>query len=176
MGFFCYNCIHMKYSAIIFCFLLVITLLYACDQVQKAPEQQSAGRDTVSQDSSTESCENPEGTVMDPNQTKPMALMMRTMVKNAQLMKDQIVKGEVLDSLKYPFVKFYLVEPTDPGVLEPAFFENARLFQQAYLDLFRHPDEQVKYYNLVVGKCINCHENYCSGPLKRIRKLSITNN
>lgn len=163
----------MKYSGMLFCFLLVIVLIYACGEVQQGPEQQGAVQDTVSQDSSMSSCENTQGAVMDPNPTKPMALMMRTMVKNMQLMRDQVHKGEVLDSLKYPFIKFYLVEPTDPGVLEPTFFENARLFQQAYLDLFRNPDEQVKYYNLAVGKCINCHEHYCSGPLKRIRKLLI---
>ncbi len=70
-------------------------------------------------------------------------------------------------------MRFYLVEPTDPGVLEPQFYENARLFQEAYQALFKHPKEQIKYHNLVIGKCINCHENYCSGPLKRIRKLLI---
>ncbi len=152
--------------------MVLITLVYACGQTQK-PAEQKAVPDTVSHDSTGSNCENPEGTIMDPNQTKPMAMMMRTMVKNAQLMRDQIIKGEIPDSTKFPFIRFYMVEPTDPGVLEPQFYENARLFQQAYLDLFRHPGEQKQYYNLMVGKCINCHENYCSGPLKRIRKLRI---
>lgn len=164
----------MKYSTAIFFAFILATLLYACGQVQQSSEKAKTDNDSTQQDSSTKSCENPEETIMDPNQTKPMALMMRTMVKNAQVMRDKVKKGEKLDSLTYPFIKFYLVEPTDPNVLEPAFFENARLFQQAYLDLFRHPGEQVQYYNLMVGKCINCHENYCSGPIKRIRKLLIT--
>jgi hypothetical protein len=85
-----------------------------------------------------------------------------------------VLNAEQLDSLKYPFIRFYLVEPTDPKVLEPVFYENARLFQEAYIELFNHPKEQSKYYNAMVGKCINCHEMYCSGPLKRIRKLLIT--
>lgn len=158
----------MKYSTIFFTVLLFGVVLYACNQPSKQAEPK-----IKSEKDSLAACENPDETIMDPNQTKPMALMMRTMVKNAQGMRDQVQKGEVLDSLKHPFIKFYLVEPTDPNVLVPVFFENARLFQQAYLDLFRHPQEQKKYYNLMVGKCINCHESYCTGPLKRIRKLLI---
>jgi hypothetical protein len=112
-------------------------------------------------------------TIKDPNNPKPMALMMRQLAANADSMKQQIIRGEQLDSTRYPFIKFYLVEPTDPNVLEPQFYENARLFQEAYIALFKHPKEQVKYHNLVIQKCISCHENYCSGPLKRIRKLLI---
>jgi hypothetical protein len=163
----------MRYSAIVFSILLSGAVFYACNQTGNDPGAK-VSPPVAEKDSAGNSCENPEETIMDPNQTKPMALMMRTMVKNAGLMREQIQKGETLDSLKFPFIRFYLVEPTDPSVLEPVFFENARLFQQAYHDLFRHPAEQTKYYNLMVGKCINCHESYCSGPLKRIRKLMIT--
>ncbi len=112
-------------------------------------------------------------TIKDPNQPKPMAFMMRQMAANSDSMKSKISRGEVLDSLQYPFIRFYAVEPTDPNVLEPNFFEKARLFQSAYKALFQHPSEQKKYYNLMIQACVNCHENYCSGPLKRIRKLPI---
>ncbi len=112
-------------------------------------------------------------TIKDPNQPKPMALMMRQMAANSDSMKAKISRGEVLDSLQYPFIRFYAVEPTDPNVLEPNFFEKARLFQAAYKALFQHPSEQKTYYNLMIQACVNCHENYCSGPLKRIRKLPI---
>jgi hypothetical protein len=112
-------------------------------------------------------------TIKDPNNTKPMALMMRLMAANADSMRSQLLRGEKLDSLKYPFIKFYLVEPTDPNVLEPKFFDNARLFQESYKALFAHPNESKKYYNLMINACVNCHESYCSGPLKRIRKFPI---
>jgi hypothetical protein len=162
----------MKYSGLFFFTLFLATLFYACDQSSQPVDSQHK-KSLTKGDSAAQSCENPSETITDPNQTKPMALMMRTMVMNAQKMREKVQKGEILDSLKYPFIKFSLVEPTDPGVLEPVFYENARFFQQSYLDLFRHPKEQAKYYNLMVGKCINCHERYCSGPLKRIRKLLI---
>ena len=67
-----------------------------------------------------------------------------------------------------------MVEPTDKNVLEPQFFENAKIYQAAHKAIFDHPVEQKKYYNLMIGACISCHENYCSGPLRRINKMPIT--
>jgi hypothetical protein len=160
---------------LVFTVLCLAIIIDSCGNGEQAKSSDNTNnREAMDADSGSASCEKEDETIKYPNETKPMALMMRTMVNNMQQMRDDLLQHKQLDSLKYPFIRFYLVEPTDKSVLEPAFFENARLFQQAYLDLFRHPAEQVKYYNLVVGKCINCHENYCSGPLKRIRKLSIT--
>jgi hypothetical protein len=112
-------------------------------------------------------------TIKDPNKPKPMALMMRQMAANADSMKAKLLRGESLDSLSFPFIRFYLVEPTDKNVLEPQFFENAKIYQAAHKAIFDHPTEQKKYYNLMIGACISCHENYCSGPLRRINKMPI---
>jgi hypothetical protein len=142
------------------------TCIFACNQTPKVSENQQHSTDSTDASCSQE-------TIMDPNNAKPMALMMRQMAANADSMKAAIVRNEQLDSTKYPFIRFYLVEPTDPSVLEPTFYENARLFQEAYQALFKHPKEQAKHFNLVIQKCVNCHESYCSGPLKRIRKLYI---
>jgi hypothetical protein len=123
----------------------------------------------ISPDSTTECAP-----IKDPNNAKPMALMMRQMASNADSMRAQLLRGETLDSTRYPFIRFYLVEPTDPNVLQPSFYENARLFQEAYSNLFKNPTKQTQYYNLMIQKCVNCHEQYCSGPLKKIKKLPIT--
>lgn len=163
---------YMKYSTLIFLAFSVSAVFYACTQsARQSPVQ--ADSSAVAVDSEA-ACVKPGTTIMDPNDPKPMALMMRQLAANADSMKHQIERGEQIDSLKYPFIRFYLAEPTDPSVLEPQFYENARLFQEAYKELFRHPSEQQKYHNLVIGKCVSCHEHYCSGPLKRIRKLFIT--
>lgn len=114
-------------------------------------------------------------TIKDPNQPKPMALMMRQMAAQADTMKAKLLRGESLDSLSFPFIRFYLVEPTDKNVLEPQFFKNADVYKQAHRNVFDNPNEQVKYYNLMINACISCHENYCSGPLRRIRKMPINN-
>ncbi len=154
----------------IFLLAVVFICVYACSEnsgssKQQAQIPQQKGEDTLGAIE----------TIKDPNNPKPMALAMRQMVSNAQQMKELIEKGQKLNVAKFPFIRFYLVEPTDPSILEPQFYENARLFQETYTALFKHPEQQEKYYNVVINSCVNCHQSYCSGPLKRIKKLYIEN-
>jgi hypothetical protein len=109
-------------------------------------------------------------TIMDPNNTKPMALAMRTMAGNADKAKQLILQGERIDSTNWPMIRFSVVEPTDPSVLEPLFYENATLYYKAHNLLYSAEDQQAAY-NAVIDACVNCHQSYCSGPLKKIRKL-----
>lgn len=157
----------MKQLLITLCLLIVVGLfVQSCDNT---PNKETTEANHTAVQDSIDAC----APIKDPNNPKPMALMMRQMAANADSMKAKINRGETLDSLQYPFIRFYTVEPTDPNVLEPNFFEKARLFQAAYKEVFQHPTEQKKYYNLMIQACVNCHQNYCSGPLKRIRKLPI---
>ena len=157
----------MKQLFISLCLLLLVgALVQSCDN---APKKETTTENSQAAQDSLDAC----APIKDPNHPKPMALMMRQMAANADSMKAKINRGETLDSLQYPFIRFYTVEPTDPNVLEPNFFEKARLFQAAYKEVFQHPSDQKKYYNLMIQACVNCHQNYCSGPLKRIRKLPI---
>ena len=160
---------------LILVFSLFVFILSSCNQ--DAAKQEQAKKDSIELAAKNkqlaDSLESCTQTIMDPNNPKPMAIMMRMMAANADSMRSQLLRGERLDSNQYPFIKFYLVEPTDPKVLEPNFFEKARLHQVAYKELFRHPNEQKKYYNLMIQSCVNCHLNYCSGPLKRINKFPI---
>ncbi len=155
-----------KTVAILFVFSIVMVLWQSCSQTD-TKQKETASKPIVSR--GAKAC----APIKDPNNPKPMAIMMRMMAANADSMRSQLLRGETLDAAKYPFIKFYLVEPTDPNVLEPQFFENARLFQQAYKNLFAKPKDQIKRYNLLINSCIKCHESYCSGPLKRIRKFPI---
>ena len=157
----------------IYVLLCVCSLICACSNVSKNDKQEKNLSGKTENDSSSNklACAKP---IKDPNHPKSMALMMRQMAGNADSMKAQLLRGEKLDVLHYPFIRFYLAEPTDSSVLEMKFYDNARLFQEAYITMFKHPTD-IKYFNLVVAKCVNCHESYCNGPLKRIKKLYISN-
>ncbi len=158
----------MKFSIILF-FLIFI---FACSKFSKNEKQTDNPISTEKVDTSSKSssCSKP---IKDPNHPKPMALMMRMMADNADSMRAQLLRGEHLDASHYPFMKFYLVEPTDTSVLKMQFYENARLFQEAYTDMLKTTSTQKQLYNVTIGKCVNCHEMYCNGPLKRIRKMFI---
>lgn len=155
-------------------FLLAIVWLQSCDQTAKPSAAADSAAVAAKKQKEADSLKACTATIKDPNNPKPMALAMRTMASHADSIRAMILRGEKPDSADFPFIRFYLLEPTDPNVLEPQFFENARLYQQAYRDFYAHPKEPVKYFNLLINGCIHCHESYCSGPLKRIRKFPIT--
>lgn len=143
--------------------LLLILLVAGCDKSEKKVSKST-------QDSAA-LCK----PVIDPNNPKPMALMMRQMAANADTLRSLVIAHQPLDTNRFPMLRFYLVQPTDESVLVPQFFENARLFQTTYKQLFKSsPSDRVNAYNAMIGACIQCHESYCHGPLKRIRKLPIT--
>lgn len=119
---------------------------------------------------SEESCTKP---IKDPNHPKPMALMMRTMANYCDSMRLKINQGIAVDSTQYPLMPFWSAEPTDSSVLEELYFNNAKEFASAYRLLMSSPDNQQEHYTAVINQCINCHNSYCSGPLKRIRKLPL---
>ena len=121
-------------------------------------------------ESAKENCENP---IKDPMDPKPMALMMRTMANYCDSMRLKINKGEMVDSVQYPLMPFWGAEPTDSSVLEPLFFNNAKQFAAAYRLLMSDQQNQKANYTAVINNCINCHSSYCSGPLKRIKKLTL---
>lgn len=122
----------------------------------------------------TTSCETGEdSTIMNPNNSKPMALMMRALANTADNIRAQLLADKSVDMSQYPLIQFWTVEPTDSSVLEPLFFENAKAFEAAYQKLIQEPQYQKENYQAVINTCIQCHSTYCSGPLKRIRKLPL---
>lgn len=102
-----------------------------------------------------------------------MALMMRTMANYCDSMKVKLNNGEAVDSVTYPLMPFWTAEPTDSSVLEELFFNNAVQFQNAYRKLMYEGKNQKENYTAVINQCVNCHSSYCSGPLKRIKKLPL---
>lgn len=153
-------------------------LIAACNTNTGSPKETGVKADSnqsvASADSTEASCAQAEKY---PNNDKPMALMMRQMADNAQKMKELIEQNKAVTAEQFPFIRFHLVEPTDPDVLQPQFFENARQLQLAHKALISAPaGKQRELYTAYINQCINCHQIYCSGPLKRIRKLVLSSN
>ncbi|MBK7690646.1 MAG: hypothetical protein IPK62_11700 [Bacteroidetes bacterium] len=116
-------------------------------------------------------CEKP--TIKDPNEVKPMAQMMRTMANYCDTMRLKINKNEWVDSVAFPLMPFWSAEPTDSSVLETLFFDNAKRFENAYRKLMQDQNHQKENYTAVIATCVHCHNSYCSGPLRRIKKLPL---
>ncbi len=142
---------------------LSILLFWACTDTTpdiKTTEKQAA------------SCSNGE-TIMDPNDTKAMALMMRTMANQCDSMRLDLLAGKRVDSIRYPLMPFEHAEPSDSSNLVPLFYENASLFASAYRTLMSDTMQQTEHYTAMIQSCVHCHNSFCSGPLRRIRKLTL---
>ena len=131
----------------------------------------SCEENSSSKKSQEPACEKP--TIKDPNEVKPMALMMRTMANYCDTMRLKINKNELVDSVSFPLMPFWSAEPTDSSVLETLFFDNAKQFENAYRKLMQDQDNQKENYSAVIATCVHCHNSYCSGPLRRIKKLHL---
>jgi PBP1b-binding outer membrane lipoprotein LpoB len=140
-------------------FALVSILVLSCSETKKTEKE------------TEESCENT--TIKDPNEVKPMARMMRTMANYCDTMRLKINKNELVDSIAFPLMPFWTAEPTDSSVLETLFFNNAKMFENAYRKLMQDQAHQKENYTALIGTCVHCHSSYCSGPLKRIKKLPL---
>jgi thioredoxin-related protein len=124
-------------------------------------------------DGKTSNGESSSNAINDPNEVKPMALMMRTMANYCDSMRVKLNNGESVDSVTYPLMPFWTAEPTDSSVLEELFYNNAKQFQTAYRKLMYEEKNQKENYTAVINQCVNCHSSYCMGPLKRIMKLPL---
>ncbi|MBA4303707.1 MAG: hypothetical protein C0424_05725 [Sphingobacteriaceae bacterium] len=100
---------------------------------------------------------------------KPMALMMRAIYDQSKSMKQQLDSGNTLDASFYRFMEFHQLEPTDSTVLVEVFYEHNEKFKAAYEELLRASNKPA--YNAMLTACVNCHEDFCPGPIKRINKL-----
>lgn len=139
-------------------FLFLIALIIACNENAM----------DIKQD---DNCYKP--TIKDPNDVKPMARMMRTMADYCDSMRLKINNNITVDSIEYPLMPFWTAEPTDSSVLETLFFNNAAQFEAAYRKLMQDSQHQKENYTAVINTCIQCHSSYCSGPLRRIKKLPL---
>lgn len=139
----------MKY--VVVAFLLAFVCLAACESKQQASED--------------ENCVKPGS----PMKMAPMAIAMRTMHAQSVQIKTAIDQG------KTPTVpvaeQFWKVEPTDSTVLTEDFFERAKLWETAWNNLRLAPTADK--HDAMLNTCMNCHQEYCVGPMKKISKVYI---
>lgn len=151
----------------IWLFVGIAAFVWACAE---SPQKE------VNQTSSMQTCDSLPNQNLGIEAAKPMAMMMRAMYKQGEELKKQLIAGEIPDSTAYAFLHFHTVEPTNAKVLEPNFYAKAEAFRNAYEAIFKSstPELRIESYNIMVSACVNCHEDYCTGPIKKINKLTVS--
>ena len=110
---------------------------------------------------------------LNPNGDSELALLMRKMEKHWKGTKKIIEEGKDIKDLP-DFSNIFTATPTDESMT----MDDLHGFAENYLQQIKalgnaKGEAQKAAYNNIINGCIMCHENSCSGPIPRIKKLLI---
>ncbi|MCC6252710.1 MAG: hypothetical protein IT238_09645 [Bacteroidia bacterium] len=107
-------------------------------------------------------------------QMSEMAALMERMFNENSLVKKKIEEGSTdLGVFPEDYLRIHTAELTDSTDFDEVFKVEAEKFIQAQKLVFSASDKHKENFNNMVSACINCHEQKCSGPIQRIKKLYI---
>ncbi|WP_228851764.1 hypothetical protein [Aegicerativicinus sediminis] len=138
------------------CFLLIFTVVVSCSEKKK---ESLVGENQIQQP-------------INPNGDSELALLMRQMYDEAQLIKEQINKGEPIE-INLNHEKILTAHATQP---EKAASEEYRAFANLYLQSIKNlqsanANEVANIYDNMVVSCMTCHKVLCPGPMVKIKQL-----
>lgn len=110
-----------------------------------------------------------------PNGDSELAILMRALFEEGEVLKQDVAAGKM--AMTDDYIKLitdcHTATPTDPDVKTDEYtaFTNLLLIQAQKM---QEPDvDQEEVFNELVNRCMTCHETFCPGPMKRIKKLYI---
>jgi hypothetical protein len=144
------------------------TLFYNCTEEQ-GTENQAA---TVADSLITTKPQNIDKTKY-PNDDSELAWLMRQMYEDGEKIKVAVQNKQLPEDFREKFKNIHTAIPTDSTVKGAVFDTSAKAFLATMDKFYSEKENQVENFNLVVNACVACHQNYCPGPIKKIKKLAI---
>ncbi len=112
---------------------------------------------------------------INPNGDSELALLMRKMIQSSASLKELVKQGKLPDKFPEEFLKIHTAKPTDSDTKKASFDGFATNYLDNLNTFYHSPKEELtKNYNAVINSCVSCHSEHCPGPIKAIKKLSIT--
>lgn len=108
-----------------------------------------------------------------PNDDSELAWLMRDMYQDGEKIKIAIQSKQLPEDFREKFKNIHTAIPTDATVKGEVFDASAKVFLQTLDKFYTEKENQVENFNIVVNACVACHQNYCPGPIKKIKKLAI---
>jgi hypothetical protein len=109
---------------------------------------------------------------VNPNGDSELALVMRHMYEDGMLMKARIEAGEPVTST-VEAEKLLTAHATEPEKVASNDYKNFALSYQSSLDQLLKADAAAapQLYQNMVKTCMNCHKEFCPGPMMRIKNM-----
>ncbi len=108
---------------------------------------------------------------LNPNGDSELALLMRKMEQHWKDTKKDLEAGKEITDIP-DFSNLFTATPTDDQMT----MDDLHGFAVSYLQQIKaleDAEDQKAAYNNIINGCITCHDNSCSGPIPRIKKLLI---
>ena len=110
-------------------------------------------------------------TIIDPNDTSEMALLMREMFLQLEMVKNKILLGEDISKEQFDFELIHKQTPTDESFLKDGLESMSTAYAYSVNSFNKEPSS--KAFSTIVNSCMSCHTMLCPGPLERIDNLLI---
>ena len=118
--------------------------------------------------------EKPDEAVRFPNEDAPLALLMREMFSDMEVIKASVENGQAIMDYVKKHQEMLSARPTKPEVKTVTFEMMGNAYLQQLEILQNSPREElVANYKVLQETCLACHQQYCPGPMKRINLLKI---
>jgi hypothetical protein len=153
----------MKITAYIIGCLVGASFFISCNSQEQA--EQAGEKSTLAAEE-----------MWEPDMYEPseLVLVMRKMHEENMALKEQIAAGHTPESIPEEYQKILTATATNPDELDQVYYAMAKVWLNDYQTMIdAEPDEVVGKYNNMVKACVNCHENYCMGPIPKIEKLYV---
>lgn len=110
--------------------------------------------------------------VINPNGDSELALLMREIYNTTDSIKAQAAQNRPVDleKLKALIANLKTATPTDPNVHGEVFNGFAEKMSLQISNL-KSDSSFVVTFNNLVNSCVDCHNEFCPGPIKKINKL-----
>lgn len=104
-----------------------------------------------------------------------LTLYMRHLETKVKAWRDSVAQGSTVAYHPELLDTMFTAIPTDGKIGDSVLFASlGNMFKQEVQALSTaNPQDMSNHYNLMVTACINCHRNFCPGPIKRIEKLRL---
>ena len=103
-----------------------------------------------------------------------LTLLMEEIYTANEAVKAQIIKGEIPAEFPEKLLKIHTAKMTDRFERDATFEVLANNFIKSQQSIYSSTSETVKAnFNSTINVCVACHQNTCTGPIPRIKKLLI---
>lgn len=112
---------------------------------------------------------------LNPNGDSELAIVMRTMMQSGKTMKQEIETGKTISQYPEEILTITTAKQTDGMIDDRTVFNGLANYYVATLDSVYLTGADTKLqFNHMVKSCVDCHENYCHGPIPAIKQLYIS--